>query len=143
MHRFPPKAGGFPHSEIFGSKVTRHLPEAYRRHAASFIALKSQGIHRVLFIFPIRKSKNRIHPLTRVASESSIHIRNCEYEYCLIVCWRIRANTTCFDFILNCQGTCAVRNKKPLQERQGGAEKLQLPFPLFLVVRFVFHRHKD
>lgn len=29
---------GFPHSEIFGSKVARHLPEAYRRHAASFIA---------------------------------------------------------------------------------------------------------
>ena len=28
----------FPHSEIFGSKVARHLPEAYRRHAASFIA---------------------------------------------------------------------------------------------------------
>ena len=29
---------GFPHSDIFGSKVARHLPEAYRRHAASFIA---------------------------------------------------------------------------------------------------------
>lgn len=34
----PIKIGGFPHSEIFGSKVARHLPEAYRRHAASFIA---------------------------------------------------------------------------------------------------------
>ena len=28
----------FPHSEISGSKVARHLPEAYRRHATSFIA---------------------------------------------------------------------------------------------------------
>jgi hypothetical protein len=36
---------GFPHSDIFGSKVARHLPEAYRRHAASFIAFSSQGIH--------------------------------------------------------------------------------------------------
>ena len=29
---------GFPHSEISGSKVARHLPEAYRSHATSFIA---------------------------------------------------------------------------------------------------------
>jgi hypothetical protein len=36
---------GFPHSDIFGSKVARHLPEAYRCHAASFFALSSQGIH--------------------------------------------------------------------------------------------------
>ena len=35
----------FPHSDIFGSKVARHLPEAYRRHAASFIAFSSLGIH--------------------------------------------------------------------------------------------------
>ncbi len=37
---------GFPHSEIPGSKVARHLPEAYRSHATSFIALISQGILR-------------------------------------------------------------------------------------------------
>lgn len=36
---------GFPHSDITGSKVARHLPDAYRRHATSFIASKSQGIH--------------------------------------------------------------------------------------------------
>ncbi len=36
---------GFPHSDISGSKVARHLPEAYRRHATSFIAFSSQGIH--------------------------------------------------------------------------------------------------
>ncbi len=28
----------FPHSDISGSKVAQHLPEAFRRHAASFIA---------------------------------------------------------------------------------------------------------
>jgi hypothetical protein len=39
---------GFPHSDIFGSKVARHLPEAYRRHAASFIASSSLGIHHML-----------------------------------------------------------------------------------------------
>ncbi len=35
----------FPHSEIPGSQVATHLPEAYRRYAASFIAFSSQGIH--------------------------------------------------------------------------------------------------
>ena len=32
------------HSEISGSKVARHLPEAYRSHATSFIAFLCQGI---------------------------------------------------------------------------------------------------
>ncbi len=36
---------GFPHSEIPGSKVARHLPRAYRSHATSFIASRSRGIH--------------------------------------------------------------------------------------------------
>ena len=36
---------GFPHSDIPGSKVARHLPEAYRSHATSFFAVSSQGIH--------------------------------------------------------------------------------------------------
>ncbi len=39
---------GFPHSDIFGSTVARHLPEAYRSHATSFIAYQSQGIHHLL-----------------------------------------------------------------------------------------------
>ena len=38
----------FPHSEIAGSKVASHLPDAYRRHATSFIAASSQGIHHML-----------------------------------------------------------------------------------------------
>ena len=37
---------GFPHSDISGSKVARHLPETYRSRATSFIASESQGIHR-------------------------------------------------------------------------------------------------
>ena len=36
---------GLPHSEIPGSQVATHLPEAYRRYATSFIAFSSQGIH--------------------------------------------------------------------------------------------------
>ena len=36
---------GFPHSEISGSKVAGHLPEAYRRQTTSFIAFFSLGIH--------------------------------------------------------------------------------------------------
>src|SRR3989344_3012538 len=37
---------GFPHSEIPGSRVATHLPEAYRRYATSFIAVLCLGIHR-------------------------------------------------------------------------------------------------
>ena len=37
--------GGFPHSEIPGSTVARHLPRAYRSHATSFIASRPRGIH--------------------------------------------------------------------------------------------------
>ena len=40
----------FPHSEIFGSTVARHLPEAYRSYATSFIASSNQGIHHILLI---------------------------------------------------------------------------------------------
>jgi hypothetical protein len=50
---------GFPHSDISGSTVARHLPEAYRRHATSFIAIVYQGIHHML-LFPIRKHINHI-----------------------------------------------------------------------------------
>ena len=35
---------GFPHSEISGSQVATHLPEAYRSYATSFIAVSCQGI---------------------------------------------------------------------------------------------------
>jgi hypothetical protein len=51
------KYEGFPHSEISGSKVARHLPEAYRRHATSFIAISSQGIHHTPLNFVLGNSK--------------------------------------------------------------------------------------
>ena len=41
----------FPHSEITGSKVASHLPDAYRRHATSFITLISQGIRHSLITY--------------------------------------------------------------------------------------------
>ena len=44
---------GFPHSEIPGSKVGSHLPEAYRKHPTSFIASISQGIHHLLLIITL------------------------------------------------------------------------------------------
>ncbi len=53
----PRKARGFPHSDISGSKVARHLPEAYRSHATSFIAISSQGIHHTPLNFLLGNSK--------------------------------------------------------------------------------------
>jgi hypothetical protein len=49
---------GFPHSDISGSKVQNHLPEAFRRLSTSFIAFISQGIHRIPFMFPVRKPEH-------------------------------------------------------------------------------------
>ena len=40
----------FPHSDIPGSQVATHLPEAFRRYAASFIAFSSLGIHHSPFV---------------------------------------------------------------------------------------------
>ena len=52
---------GFPHSEISGSKVVWHLPEAYRSWTTSFIAFFSLGIHHTpLFRTPARSSENRV-----------------------------------------------------------------------------------
>ena len=51
----------FPHSEIPGSQVATHLPEAYRCYAASFIAFSSLGIHHSpLFILSCDRNAN--HP---------------------------------------------------------------------------------
>ena len=46
---------GFPHSEISGSQVATHLPEAYRSYATSFIVFLSQGIHHTLLILFLLK----------------------------------------------------------------------------------------
>ena len=52
--------GGFPHSEISGSKVVWHLPEAYRSYTASFIVILSLGIHHMLLIFLLGNLKTTI-----------------------------------------------------------------------------------
>jgi hypothetical protein len=54
---------GFPHSEISGSKVARHLTEAYRSHATSFVATLSLGIHHMLlkFLLGILKTARLAH----------------------------------------------------------------------------------
>ena len=50
------KSREFPHSDITGSKVARHLPGAYRSQATSFIAFRNQGIHHTpFFMFSVRK----------------------------------------------------------------------------------------
>ncbi len=56
-------ADGFPHSDIFGSKVARHLPEAYRRQATSFITFLESRHPPYALKFPIRKLKNHL-PVT-------------------------------------------------------------------------------
>ena len=53
-------ADGFPHSDIFGSKVARHLPEAYRRQATSFITFLESRHPPYALKFPIRKLKNHL-----------------------------------------------------------------------------------
>ena len=48
-----------PHSEIPGSKVARHLTEAYRSYATSFIVVLRQGIHHTpLLILYLKKLSN-------------------------------------------------------------------------------------
>ena len=56
-------AAGFPHSDISGSQATYRLPGAFRRLVASFIAILGQGIHRVLFMSPVRRPENHNHCL--------------------------------------------------------------------------------
>jgi hypothetical protein len=51
--------GGFPHSEISGSKVIWHLPETYRSHITSFIASWNLGIHHT----PLHSCKECCTPL--------------------------------------------------------------------------------
>ena len=50
-------SGGFSHSDISGSKVAWHLPGAYRRHAASFIAFQSLGIHHTPLLVSVSLSR--------------------------------------------------------------------------------------
>jgi hypothetical protein len=51
---------GFPHSEISGSQVATHLPEAYRRYATSFFAFSCLGIHRSPLIASLHKCSEAV-----------------------------------------------------------------------------------
>ena len=62
----------FPRSEIFGSKVARHLPEAYRRHATSFIAFSSQGIHHTPLYFPLGNLRTACYLPTLLTLQSHV-----------------------------------------------------------------------
>ena len=53
-------AAGFPHSEIFGSQVARHLTEAYRSFTTSFIVVKCLGIHHTPLALPSGMLKTAI-----------------------------------------------------------------------------------
>lgn len=62
-----------PHSEISGSKVVWHLPEAYRSQTTSFIAVFSLGIrHAPLVELPVRSSANRLCASLRYARAFSV-----------------------------------------------------------------------
>ncbi len=58
IRRVMTKVTGFPHSDISGSKIARHLPEAFRRHAASFITSLESRHPPYALKFPIRKFIN-------------------------------------------------------------------------------------
>jgi hypothetical protein len=50
VRNLPQRQIELPHSEIPGSKVGIHLPEAYRKNPTSFIASSNQGIRHTLLI---------------------------------------------------------------------------------------------
>ncbi len=70
--------GGFPHSDISGSKVIWHLAETYRSHITSFIASWSQGIHHT----PLHSCKEHCTPLYILFvwfENTKIEIRRCVF----------------------------------------------------------------
>ncbi len=87
---FLPMTGGFPHSDISGSKVIWHLTESYRSHITSFIAPWSQGIHHTPFV-PVR---NAVHH----NGDFVLHKKRCApLHNFLSVVWRYILQTFCFD----------------------------------------------
>jgi hypothetical protein len=69
-------AAKFPHSEISGSKVAMHLPEAYRSYATSFIAPSKSRHPPCALSFPLGKLKTTIAftgiPLAREKTQKGI-----------------------------------------------------------------------
>jgi hypothetical protein len=51
---------GLPHSEIAGSQVATHLPDAYRSYATSFVAFWCLGIHHS----PLCPAADRTHSVS-------------------------------------------------------------------------------
>ncbi len=85
-------SSGFPHSDISGSKVARHLPEAYRSHATSFIASESQGIHRT----PLRFLAGNVNRTPQQFAHCGIR-----YIVCVLLCEsapHLQSARTEFDF---------------------------------------------
>ena len=83
---------GFPHSEISGSKVARHLPGAYRRHATSFIAFESLGIHHMHFDVPPHQwggTRNRIVCCYRLPPRQNLHEENFVTGYTFVFIFQI------------------------------------------------------
>ncbi len=64
---------GLLHSETLGSKVARHLPQAYRRHAASFIA-------QLISSHPPYALISRIARCNHICFPGILPRRKCTYE---------------------------------------------------------------
>lgn len=68
---------GFPHSDIPGSQVAQHLPEAYRSYATSFIVALRQGIHHIpLLILYLKKLSNPAPFEFNFSRQSKIFLKN-------------------------------------------------------------------
>ena len=102
---------GFPHSEISGSKVVWHLPEAYRSQTTSFIASFSQGIHHApLMEHPVWNSTNRFVFV-------SLHHSSKQEWWKLPVC-PVRLTVNCsFRFLCNAYSARKDRSARPLSKR--------------------------
>ena len=78
--------GGFPHSEIPGSTVARHLPRAYRSHATSFIASRPRGIHHL----PINNPGSHLRFPYLVFKELSVSIKSLPTRHFALLKDRLR-----------------------------------------------------
>ena len=103
---------GFPHSEISGSKVATHLPEAYRSYATSFIPSWCQGIlHTPLtkhqrYALEIRNSKSETRNkfkilMFKIQNEVVLVI----WIYIIWICLGFRYS--CFEFPVRSAGNTA------------------------------------
>lgn len=103
--------GGFPHSDISGSKVIWHLPETYRSHITSFIASWSQGIHHTPFV-PIG---NAIHRCIDSECRPQIHTAGC--------C----ASRDAFENLVKHVCVCVSGTKRPLRRETNFPTRYLLP----------------